>query len=73
MKKIHNTGTNFYTSDRQVQEIHKLKQNIYKDLLVVLLLMKHVESKMVESMVTSMINEHGKLILNVVITSKPNS
>ena len=23
LKKIHNTGTNFYTSDRQVQEIRK--------------------------------------------------
>ena len=25
LKKIHNTGTNFYTSDRQVQEIPKKK------------------------------------------------
>ena len=23
LKKIHNTGTNFYTSDRQVQEIQR--------------------------------------------------
>ena len=30
LKKIHNTGTNFYTSDRQVQEIQFLNHQIQK-------------------------------------------
>ena len=30
LKKIHNTGTNFYTSDRQVQEIPEFLSEVNK-------------------------------------------